>query len=83
MILFRHGEADNQLPVGQAEEYFRTIKHFGGAAEMVIFPLENHMMLVTSEPRHPVETYAWRLYWFGRFVKPEARATSPEATDLQ
>jgi dipeptidyl aminopeptidase/acylaminoacyl peptidase len=79
-ILLLHGEVDNRVPVSQAEEYFRAIKHFGGTAELVIFPRENHMLPVSAEPKHLVETYQWRLYWFDRFVKGNAKALPPDAS---
>jgi len=76
-ILFLHGEADQRVPVSQAEEYFRAIKHFGGTAELVIFPRETHMLPLTSEPKHLVETYEWRAYWFNRWVKGETNLAEP------
>jgi dipeptidyl aminopeptidase/acylaminoacyl peptidase len=80
-ILFLHGEADNRVPPSQAEEYFRAIKHFGGTAELVLFPRENHGLPTSSEPKHLLETYRWRLYWFDRYVKGDLRAMAPDAAE--
>jgi dipeptidyl aminopeptidase/acylaminoacyl peptidase len=77
-ILFLHGDADQRVPVSQAEEYFRAIKHFGGTAELVIFPRESHSLPLSAEPRHLVETYQWRIYWFNRWLKGD-RAPAPDA----
>ena len=79
-VLFLHGEADQRVPSSQAEEYFRAIKHFGGTAELVLFPRESHNLPLTSEPKHLVETYQWRLYWFDRWVKGDATARRPGGT---
>lgn len=78
-ILFLHGEADNRVPPSQAEEYFRAIKHFGGTAELVLFPRENHGLPNSAEPKHLLETYRWRLYWFDHYVKGDLRAKAPDA----
>ncbi|HEV2388256.1 MAG TPA: S9 family peptidase [Candidatus Acidoferrales bacterium] len=82
-ILFLHGEADNRVPPSQSEEYFRAIKHFGGTAELVFFPGESHMLPVSARPRHLVETYQWRLYWFDRYVKEDPEAVAPDAPGQQ
>lgn len=76
-ILFLHGEMDERVPDSQSEEYFRAIKHFGGTAELVLFPGESHMLPVSGRPRHLVETYAWRLYWFDRYVEANTSAIKP------
>jgi dipeptidyl aminopeptidase/acylaminoacyl peptidase len=76
-ILFLHGEADQRVPVSQAEEFFRPTKHFGGTAELVIFPRKTRMLPLTAEPRQLVETYQWRVYWFDRWVKGETSAVEP------
>lgn len=78
-LLFLHGEADQRVPASQSEEYFRAIKHFGGSAELVLFPGESHMLPVSAQPKHLVETYQWRLYWFDRYVKGDPRAIAPDA----
>lgn len=75
--LFLDGDADWRVPLSQAEEYFRAIKHFGGTAELVIFPGESHMLPDSARPRHLVETYEWRVYWFNRYVKGEAGLARP------
>lgn len=80
-ILFLHGEADNRVPPSQAEEYFRAIKHFGGTAELVLFPRENHGLPNSAEPKHLLETYRYRLSWFDRYVKGELQAMSPDPAD--
>jgi dipeptidyl aminopeptidase/acylaminoacyl peptidase len=78
-ILFLHGDADNRVPLSQAEEYFRAIKHFGGTADLVVFPHENHTLVAAAEPKHLVEAYRWRLYWFDRYVKGDLKAMAPDA----
>ena len=80
-ILFLHGEADNRVPPSQAEEYFRAIKHFGGTTELVLFPRENHGLPISSEPKHLLLTYQYRLAWFDRYVKGELQAMSPDPAE--
>jgi len=78
-LLFLHGEEDQRVPASQSEEYFRAIKHFGGTAEMVMFPGESHMLPVSGKPKHLMETYQWRIYWFERYVKGHTAAIAPDA----
>lgn len=79
-LLLLHGEADNRVPASQAEEYFRAIKHFGGTAELVLFPHENHGLPTSAQPKHLLETYEYRLSWFDRYVKGDIQAMAADGT---
>ena len=76
--LFLQGDADYRVPESQSEEYFRALKHFGVPAELVLFPRENHMLPVAAEPRHLVESYQWRLYWFKRYLANSSSNIEPD-----
>jgi dipeptidyl aminopeptidase/acylaminoacyl peptidase len=40
--LVLHGANDQRVPLTQAEEWFRALKHFGVTSELVVFPREGH-----------------------------------------
>jgi len=77
--LILHSENDHRVPLEQAEQWFRALKHFGAPAELVIFPRENHNLTRTGEPRHLVESLNWQLYWFDRYLEGKADAVPPDA----
>jgi dipeptidyl aminopeptidase/acylaminoacyl peptidase len=76
--LILHSENDFRVPLEQAEQWFRALKHFGTTAEIVMFPRENHNLTRTGEPKHLVESLNWQLYWFDRFVNGNGDAVPPD-----
>jgi dipeptidyl aminopeptidase/acylaminoacyl peptidase len=78
-VLILHSENDQRVPLEQAEQWFRALKHFGATAEFVIFPRENHNLTRTGEPRHLVESLNWQLYWFDRYLEGKQTAVPPDA----
>ncbi|HVF56594.1 MAG TPA: prolyl oligopeptidase family serine peptidase [Pyrinomonadaceae bacterium] len=78
-ILILHSDNDFRVPLEQAEQWFRALKHFGAPAEFVIFPRENHNLTRTGEPKHLVESLNWQTYWFDRYLNGNERAIAPDA----
>ena len=78
--LILHGEADQRVPIGQAEQWFRALRHFKVPAELVIFPREYHAGFSNGEPKHMVEAMKWQVYWFDKYLDKNANATAPDAT---
>jgi dipeptidyl aminopeptidase/acylaminoacyl peptidase len=77
--LIIHGEADQRVPVEQAEQWFRALRHFHVPSELVIFPHEFHNGLSNGEPRHVVEVMNWQIYWFERYLNHDSHASPPHA----
>ncbi len=75
-VLVLHGDADQRVPLGQGEEFFRALYRFGVPTELVIFPREPHSLRV--EPKHAVEVLEWQIYWFERYVAGDAQAKKPQ-----
>ncbi len=73
--LILHGESDQRVPIGQGEEFFRALYHFGVPTEFVMFPREPHSL--RTEPKHAVEVLQWQLYWFSRYVAGNTSAVKP------
>ncbi len=78
-ILILHSENDHRVPLEQAEQWFRALRHFNKTAEFVIFPRENHNLTRTGEPKHLVESLNWQSYWFERHLDGNTRAVAPNA----
>jgi len=74
--LVLHGDNDQRVPLGQGEEFFRALYHFGVPAELVIFPREPHSLRV--EPKHAVAVLEWQIYWFERYVAGNVEARKPQ-----
>jgi dipeptidyl aminopeptidase/acylaminoacyl peptidase len=77
--LILHGELDQRVPIGQAEQWFRALRHFHVPAELVIFPHEYHTGFSNGEPKHIVEAVKWQVYWFEKYLDKNAAATAPNA----
>jgi dipeptidyl aminopeptidase/acylaminoacyl peptidase len=78
--LILHGEADQRVPIEQAEEWFRALHHFNVPSELVIFPREFHSGIMhDGEPKHIVAAMYWMDYWFDRYVKRNVNAMAPDA----
>lgn len=76
--LILHSEMDFQLPIEQAEQWFRALQHYGVPSELVLFPRENHNLTRTGEPKHLVESLNWQVYWFDRYLNGNANAKPPD-----
>lgn len=63
-----HSELDLRCPLAQAETYYATLKLQGTAAELLIFPGENHELSRSGRPRHRVQRFEAILDWFGRHL---------------
>ena len=61
-----------RVELEQGEQWFRALRHFGKTAELVIFSRENQNLTRTGEPRHPVESLDWQVYWFTRYLEGAA-----------
>ncbi len=65
--LILHGEADTTDPPGQSQEFYRGLKHYGVASELVMYPREPHNF---REPKHRVDMLTRMVDWFGRYLQP-------------
>ena len=64
--LFLHGEADNDVPISQAEEMYTALRRRGVAAELVRYPREGHGF---HEVFHRLDATRRTLEWMDRYVK--------------
>ena len=62
--LFLHGENDNDVPIGESEQFYIALRDVGVPAEMVRYPREGHGI---RETRHVQDLVTRSLAWYGRF----------------
>jgi dipeptidyl aminopeptidase/acylaminoacyl peptidase len=66
-VLLFHGDQDNMIPISQAKEYFRALRHYNVPSSLVIFPREGHGVRETA---HRIDLYNRMLAWYDKYVKP-------------
>ncbi|MFQ6116219.1 MAG: S9 family peptidase, partial [bacterium] len=66
--LIAHGEKDKRVPIGQAWELYRGLKHMGVPTEFVIYPREPHGL---RERAHKLDYLNRVIDWFDQYVKGE------------
>ena len=64
--LILQGDADTTAPIGQSEELYRGLKHYGVEAEMVIYPREPHGL---REEKHLVDRLNRIVAWYESHLK--------------
>ena len=66
--LFLHGEADNDVPITQAEEMYAALKRRGVETVLVRYPREGHG---ATEPRHQLDQLERTVAWFDKYLQPK------------
>jgi dipeptidyl aminopeptidase/acylaminoacyl peptidase len=64
--LILQGDADLVDPLGQSQELYRGLKHYGVETELVVFPREPHGF---QEAKHRVDMQRRILEWFDKYLK--------------
>ena len=67
--LVLQGAADDRCPVGQAEQWFTSLRTLGREVEMVLYPEGSHLFILNGRPSH-------RADWNARIVDWVTRHTS-------
>jgi len=65
--LLLQGESDVTDPIGQSQQFYRGLKRYGVATELVLYPREGHGL---REEKHLVDRLARILAWYDRHLKP-------------
>lgn len=63
--LILHGEKDDRVPIGQAQELYMGLKKNGVPVEMVVYPREPHGL---REPNHQKDKMEREMAWFEKWV---------------
>lgn len=64
--LIIQGEKDPVDPIGQSQQFYRGLRHYGVTAELVLYPREPHGF---SEEKHIVDYTKRMLDWFDKYMK--------------
>jgi dipeptidyl aminopeptidase/acylaminoacyl peptidase len=64
--LILHGEDDRVDPLGQAQQLYRGLRHYGVACEFVVYPREGHGI---REQKHMLDLHRRLLRWFDDHLK--------------
>jgi dipeptidyl aminopeptidase/acylaminoacyl peptidase len=64
--LILQGEADTTDPLGQSQELYRGLKHYGVEAELVVYPREPHGL---REEKHLLDLINRILAWYDKHLK--------------
>ena len=76
-----HSEDDLRCPLSQAQRYHLGLVRAGVAAELLVFPGEDHELTRSGSPRHRVQRFDAVLDWWGRHL-PAAREMGMEGVCL-
>ncbi|MEP7343940.1 MAG: S9 family peptidase, partial [Gemmatimonadaceae bacterium] len=63
--LILQGEDDPTDPIGQAQQFYRGLKHYGVPAEFVVYPREGHGI---REEQHQLDLLGRVVEWFDRWT---------------
>jgi dipeptidyl aminopeptidase/acylaminoacyl peptidase len=64
--LIIQGEKDPVDPVGQSQQFYRGLRHYGVTTELVLYPRELHGF---TEEKHIVDYTKRMLDWFDKYLK--------------
>ncbi len=68
-VLLVHGEADDRVPIGQAEQFFVALKRHGRTVEFVRLPGAGHSLFRMAPPPMRREYFTRMLAWFERWLQ--------------
>lgn len=68
-VLFLHGEADNEVPVSQAEEMFVALKKLGVTTSLVQYVNEGHGWRPDLPPNTKIDLLNRMVKWFDKYLK--------------
>jgi dipeptidyl aminopeptidase/acylaminoacyl peptidase len=64
--LILQGEADTTDPIGQSQQLYRGLKHYGVESEFVVYPREGHGI---REEKHMLDMYKRIIAWYEKYLK--------------
>jgi len=73
--LILHGQNDQRVPIGQAQELYMGLKKNGIPVSLVFYPREGHGL---QEPRHQLDKMTREYSWFAKYVLGQEGAPAKE-----
>ena len=65
-VLIQHGEADNRVPLAQAQEFYRALDRRQVPVRMVVYPRQGHGV---TEPKLQRQVMEEHLAWVEKYLK--------------
>jgi dipeptidyl aminopeptidase/acylaminoacyl peptidase len=72
--LLLQGEEDTTDPIGQSQQFYRGLKRYGVATDLVLYPREPHGL---REEKHLLDRLNRILAWYDRYLMPVRSSDSP------
>jgi dipeptidyl aminopeptidase/acylaminoacyl peptidase len=72
--LLLQGEDDETDPIGQSQQFYRGLKRYGVAADLVIYPREPHGL---REEKHLLDRLNRIIAWYDKYLAAAVGATGP------
>jgi len=72
--LLLQGESDVTDPIGQSQQFYRALKHYGVETDLVLYPREGHGL---REEKHLIDRLNRVVAWYEKHLRPSAPATQP------
>jgi dipeptidyl aminopeptidase/acylaminoacyl peptidase len=69
-LMIKHGENDFRVPIEQAEQLYRAVRHSGGTVEFIRYARDGHELSRSGEPLHQESRLNEMIDWFDRYCKP-------------
>ena len=63
--LILQGEADTTDPIGQSQQLYTGLKHYGVQSEFVVYPREPHGI---REEKHLLDMYGRIIAWYEKYL---------------
>ena len=68
--MIMHGQNDQRVPIGQAQELYMGLKKNNVPVSLVFYPREGHGL---QEPRHQLDKMNREFAWFAKYVLGELK----------
>jgi dipeptidyl aminopeptidase/acylaminoacyl peptidase len=72
--LLLQGEDDTTDPIGQSQQFYRGLKRYGVASELVLYPREPHG---PREEKHLLDRLNRIVAWYDKYLLPVHSSDSP------
>lgn len=76
-VLIIHNQEDYRVPIGQALDYYGSLKAARKQAKLAVFPNSSHGMSRDGTPEQRVARLKLIVEWFDRWLKPAGAANQP------
>jgi len=73
--LLLQGADDETDPIGQSQQFYRGLKRYNVATELVVYPREPHGL---REEKHLLDRLNRIVQWYDKYLTPRTPGTGPQ-----